>query len=73
MWAIFETKAQKQLYMTFVWKFFLDFLITANQANPYLLLTNWLGLLESVNLKSEENLLKTSCKIAPVIKIAHIF
>ena len=51
MWAAFATKAQKQFYMKFVWQFFLDLPIPVSQANPYRKFTNWLGLLESVNLK----------------------
>ena len=31
----FATKAQKNLYIKFVCKFFLDFPIQASQANPY--------------------------------------
>ena len=31
----FSSKSQKQLYMKFVCKFFLDFPIPASQANPY--------------------------------------
>ena len=51
MWATIRTKAQKQLYMKFVCKFFLDSPIPACQANRYRLFTNWLSLLESVNLR----------------------
>ena len=51
MWATFATKAQKQLYMKFVCNFFLDIPIPASQSNPCRLFTNWLGLLESVNLR----------------------
>ena len=35
MWATFATKAQKQPYMKFVRKFFLDFPIQASQGYPY--------------------------------------
>ena len=51
MWATFATKRQKKLYMKFVCKVFLDFPIPSDQANLYRLFTNWLSLLEPVNLK----------------------
>ena len=51
MWETFATTAQKHLYIKLVWKFFLDFPIPASLANPYRWFTNWLGLLESLNLR----------------------
>ena len=50
---------------------FLRFPIPLTQCYPYRQFTNWLGLLEPVNQR--KNLLKTSCKIALVTKVAHIF
>ena len=49
MWATSPTKAQKQLNMKFVCKFFLDFPIPASQANLYRYFMNLFGLLDSVN------------------------
>ena len=51
MWATCATKAQKQPYMKFVCKFFLDFPIQASQGYPYHYFMNWLVVLESVNLR----------------------
>ena len=69
MWATFATKAQKQLNMKFVCKFFLDFPIPASQCVSSIYELAWLAGIR----KSGENLLKTSCKAAPVPKVAHIF
>ena len=70
MWATFPTKSQKQLYMKFGCKFFLDFPIPASQAQSVLIYEFvWLAGFR----KSEENLLKTSWKVVPVIKVANIF
>ena len=51
-----------------------DFLRFSDSRKPILSLSiiNELPWLAGIG-KSEENLLKTSCKFAPVIKVAHIF
>ena len=71
MWATFATKAQKQLYMKFDGNFFLRFSDSSKPSQSVSLIYElaWLSRI----LKSEENLFKTSCKVAPVTKVAHIF
>ena len=69
MWATFATKAQKQFDMKFECKFFLDFPIPASQAVSLIYELTWLARIG----KSEENLLKTSFKVTPETKVAHIF
>ena len=54
--------------MKFVCKFFLD----SSKPSQYVSLIYELAWLAEIG-KSEENLLKTSCKVAPLTKVAHIF
>ena len=48
---LLRQKGRKKLYMKFVCKVFLDFPVQTSQANLYRYFTNWLSLLESVNLR----------------------
>ena len=72
MWATFATKVQKQLYMKFVRKYFLDFRSDSSKPGQSVSLIYELAGLAVIR-KSEDNLLKISCKIAPVTKVARIF
>ena len=74
MWATFATKAQKQLYMKFVCKFFWDLFSDSSKPSQSVSLINQLLVAQLAGIgKSGENLLKTPCKVAPVTKVAHIF
>ena len=70
MWATFATKAQKQLYMKFVCKFFYRFSDSSKPSQSVLLIYE-LAWLAGIH-KSDENfnLLKTPCKVAHVTEVA---
>ena len=70
MWATFATKAQKQLYKICA-QVFLRFSDSSKPGQYVSLIYELAGL--AVIRKSEDNLLKISCKVAPVTKVAHIF
>ena len=71
MWATFATKAQKKPLQEICVQVFLRFSNSSKPSQSVSLIYE-LAWLAGIG-KYEENLLKTSCKNAPVTQVAHIF